>query len=206
MTATTRSRLIAAAIELVHEGGEDALNMRALGDRCGLSRGAPYRHFADKDALLRAIAASGFAELDARMGRAARASRGSRLRAAMHAYIAWALANPDWYRLTFQRVPPMPEAEIDVDMKASATALLDRVMGLVVEAQHDRELPELAPTALFGVLWSTLHGAVDLALAGHGKDELGMSPRRVVDNLLKAIVTAGPAREQGPAERFVPRS
>jgi len=187
MTATTRARLIAAAIELVHEGGEDALNMRALGDRCGLSRGAPYRHFEDKDALLRAIAAAGFEELEARMRRAARAGRGSRLRAAMHAYIAWALANPDWYRLTFQRVPATPNVALDIDLKAAATTLLEFVMALVVEARAAHELPGLEPAALFGVLWSTLHGAVDLALAGHAKDELAMGPRRVVDNLLSAL-------------------
>lgn len=200
-TESTRSRLIAAAIELVRDGGEDALSMRALGDRCGLSRGASYRHFDDKDALIRAIAAAGFAELHTRMQRSARAARGSRLGSAMHAYIAWALANPDWYRLTFQRPAAATMGDKDdADLKLAAGGLLDFVLALVVEAQDLGDLPAVPAPALFGVLWATLHGAVDLALAGHAKEELQMGPRRVVDNLLDALAAGkkpAPRRRAG---------
>ena len=59
---------------------------------------------------------------------------------------------------------------------------------LVVRAQDAGELPAGQPGDLFGVLWSTMHGAVDLTLAGRGKAELGTAdPRRLVDTMLALL-------------------
>ena len=49
---STRQRLLAAALELVEEEGVEALSMRRLAARVGVSATALYRHFADKDELL----------------------------------------------------------------------------------------------------------------------------------------------------------
>ena len=57
-----RAGLLRAALELLHEGGVEALTLRAVARRAGVSPGAPYHHFADKDALLAAVAEDGFAE------------------------------------------------------------------------------------------------------------------------------------------------
>jgi AcrR family transcriptional regulator len=196
-TAGTRQRLVDAAIALVADGGEDALTLRALGERCGLSRQAPYRHFEDKDSLLRAMAAGGFRELTVRMGDAAgprpRAGGGggAGLRRAMHAYVDWALANPAWYRLTFQNRAVTPASKrIDPELTEAAHGLLALVTELVVAAQRTGKMPPGSPKALVGVLWSTLHGALDLALAGHAKPELGTAtPHQVVDRLARIMAT-----------------
>lgn len=186
---STRDRLIAASLVLLREGGEDALSMRALGDRSGLSRGAPYRHFEDKEALLRAIAAAGMEDLGRRADLAVRRTRGSQLAAALRAYVTWGVENPDWYRVTFQsRATGHREAPDDFALTDAGKALLESFAQLVVAAQETGELPSGSPADLFGVLWSAMHGAVDLTLAGRGKAELGTAdPRRLVDTLLTLL-------------------
>ena len=54
--AATRRSLLDAAAALLDEGGPEAVTLREVGSRAGVSRGAPYRHFDDKDDLLAAIA------------------------------------------------------------------------------------------------------------------------------------------------------
>lgn len=186
---STRDRLIVASLDLLRDGGEDALSMRALGEVSGLSRGAPYRHFEDKDALLRAIAAAGMVDLATRCERSVRRARGSALAASMRAYVSWGIENPDWYRVTFQsRSTGHREGPVDAELKQAGSALLATFTELVVQAQESGELPAGPPADLFGVLWSSMHGAVDLTLAGRGKDELGTGdPRRLVDNLLALL-------------------
>jgi AcrR family transcriptional regulator len=54
--AATRRALVGAAAELLDLGGPDAVTLRAVGARAGVSRGAPYGHFPDKEHLLAAVA------------------------------------------------------------------------------------------------------------------------------------------------------
>ncbi|WP_286236903.1 TetR/AcrR family transcriptional regulator [Neptuniibacter halophilus] len=60
-----RGTLLAAATDIIAEGGVESLSIRRLADRVGVSRTAPYHHFKDKNALLCAIAEQGFEQQDA---------------------------------------------------------------------------------------------------------------------------------------------
>ena len=62
-----RAALLAEAAAMIDEGGTSSVTMRAIGRRLGVSRSAPYRHFADKSALLVAVAAAGFDRLRDRL-------------------------------------------------------------------------------------------------------------------------------------------
>src|SRR5688572_15237261 len=55
-----RRALLDAALEILEEGGSSALTLREVARRAGVSHAAPYRHFADKAALLSAVAEEGF--------------------------------------------------------------------------------------------------------------------------------------------------
>src|SRR5258708_1624307 len=55
-----RNALIQAGLELLAEGGAEALDLRKVARRAGVSHAAPYRHFADKQALIVAITEEGF--------------------------------------------------------------------------------------------------------------------------------------------------
>ncbi|HEX7170798.1 MAG TPA: helix-turn-helix domain-containing protein, partial [Rubrobacter sp.] len=52
----TRSALLGAAAGLLEGRGIEAVTLRAVGERAGVSRQAPYKHFADKEALLSVLA------------------------------------------------------------------------------------------------------------------------------------------------------
>src|SRR3712207_9402341 len=61
----TRSALLDAAAGLLEGRGIEAVTLRAVGERAGVSRQAPYKHFADKEALLSVVAAGYFERLGA---------------------------------------------------------------------------------------------------------------------------------------------
>src|SRR3954471_14103182 len=59
--ASTRRALLDAAADLLDEGGPDAVTLREVGARAGVSRSAPYGHFPDKEYLLGVVAAENWA-------------------------------------------------------------------------------------------------------------------------------------------------
>ena len=71
-----RRALLDGALRLVEDQGAEALTLRAAARRAGVSQAAPYRHFADKQALLAAVAEEGFRALTEAMRRSA--ARGMR--------------------------------------------------------------------------------------------------------------------------------
>ena len=58
-----REALIQAAVRVIERDGIDALTLRSVSSMLGVSQTAMYRHFADKDSLLAAVGAEGFATL-----------------------------------------------------------------------------------------------------------------------------------------------
>src|SRR5688500_11230764 len=91
-----RTALLSRAEETLERTGIAGLSLRELAREVGVSHGAPRRHFADKDALLTALAEDGFGRLGAALAAAA-ASGGSfadRLLATAHAYVGCAITHP----------------------------------------------------------------------------------------------------------------
>src|SRR5713101_10130495 len=62
-----RNALIQAGLEMLSEGGAAALDLRKVAREAGVSHAAPYRHFADKQALIAAINEEGFRRLAERI-------------------------------------------------------------------------------------------------------------------------------------------
>jgi AcrR family transcriptional regulator len=164
----TRSALLGAAAGLLEERGIGAVTLRAVGERAGVSRGAPYKHFADKEALLSVLAAGYFGRLGMEMWGAAEEAGGSfsRLRALGEAYVRFALANPHRYRLMFgEKMQTSPHPEVH----EAAHALYEGFVGAVADCQEAGELAGGDPMRLAALIYATVHGAVDLALAGGSK-------------------------------------
>jgi AcrR family transcriptional regulator len=93
-----RAVLLREAGKILEKEGLEALSLRALTRRAGVSHTAPYRHFPDREALLAALAAEGFR----RLGEAQReAAAAGGLRGLGEAYVAFALAQPQRFRLMF---------------------------------------------------------------------------------------------------------
>ena len=99
-----RAALIKAATAEIERGGYENLSLRELADSVGVSRGAPYRHFADRRALLAAVAADGFERLTAIYRKAMMGSGKTpqdRLAAAGRGYLRFAAKRPQMFRLMF---------------------------------------------------------------------------------------------------------
>lgn len=95
--------LVEISIELIEAEGGEALSVAEAGRRLGVSSAAPYRHFEDKKALLRAVAAEGNRQLSgaviAEVGQEQDPQQAFAL--AGVGYVVWAAAHPELYRVTF---------------------------------------------------------------------------------------------------------
>jgi AcrR family transcriptional regulator len=96
-----RAALLDAADALLDEGGDGAVSLREAARRAGVSPTAAYRHFADKEALLAALALRGFEAFGAAMAAAVAAGDAAPYVARGRAYIRFALARPGRFRLMF---------------------------------------------------------------------------------------------------------
>jgi AcrR family transcriptional regulator len=98
-----RAALVKAASAEIERSGYENLSLRELAASLDVSRGAPYRHFADRRALLAVLAAEGFDELTAIYRKAIVAGKNplARLAASGRAYLAFAEKRPQLFRLMF---------------------------------------------------------------------------------------------------------
>ncbi len=161
----TRDALIAAATDLLDAGGVDAVTLREVGRRAGVSHNAPYKHFADKQALLASVAARElalFAE-SMRLDEEHKRSPGALIEAVMLNYVAWSLRHPQRFRLVFGAwTTESPE------LAEQAGASWAFIVQVVAEAQKSGELPaDGDPERLAALIRATVHGAVSLSLVGH---------------------------------------
>ncbi len=112
-----REALVDAAVDAVREGGPEALALRQLARRVGVSHNAAYRHFADREALVDVVAERALAALVAAVHRRLDAlveadpvtSARRRLMAIGAGYVEFALAEGGLFRLLFTAYPDPPE-------------------------------------------------------------------------------------------------
>ncbi|MFC0673825.1 TetR/AcrR family transcriptional regulator [Brachybacterium hainanense] len=165
-SAPTIAAILRAADELLEAGGPEAVTLRAVGETAGVSRMTPYRHFADKAALLHALAERTLLAM-ARHIRAAAAEEdepGAKLRAGSGAYLDHALENPHHYQLIFGDAPlAQPGPELD----AAADDAMRAVEEIVGQAQTSGVLRDAPTRELATVLWVLLHGLAALQITGH---------------------------------------
>jgi AcrR family transcriptional regulator len=159
--------LIAAARELLAEDGTEALSLRAVARRAGVSAMAPYRHFADKEALLAAVAADGFREFTTALAAADGSVPADRaLLEQGVAYVRFACAQPALFRLMFG--PPRhgthPVLKRDQDQTHS-----------VLAARVAAETPAPLRESRMLACWSVVHGLASLIIDGQ-IDMTGTSP------------------------------
>jgi len=180
-----RERLCDAAAKLFVEEGEAALSMRRLAAEVGCSAMAPYRYFADKQALIAAIRTAAFNRLaDALDGVAA----DGRHRAADigDAYVRFARENPAAYKLMFDLAQPDEAAYPELSAAAGR--------GREAMAGYVRELVEAGvlvgdPVALGYVFWAAIHGLIVLDLAGRLPADPGFETlrRTVLGALMRGL-------------------
>ncbi len=173
MTETTSDQLITAAARLLDDGGQEAVTLRAVGELVGVSHNAPYRHFNGRSSLLAAVARRDFIAL-----RAAFEHHGDKCQVAETALggavtelISYALNHPARYRLLFSDPQLIP----DDALKAVAFASFTSFACIVERCQQERCLPAGDSVELTGLIYATLHGAIDLEIGGRASDTKGLA-------------------------------
>ena len=162
-----REALIAAALDHLRGHGAESLSLRALARAAGVSQTAPYRHFPEKEALLAELARGGFEALAEAMERAVAGAPEAplaRLRASGVAYVAFALANPERYRLMFGR--RLFEQGRYPALAGASERAYGVLTGLVEEGLAAGTLREAPAEALTLTAWSTVHGLAALMIDG----------------------------------------
>ena len=162
-----RTALLAEAAAMIDEGGTSSVTMRAIGRRLGVSRSAAYRHFADKSALLVAVAAAGFDRLRDRLEAVGAGAPGAgieRLRQVGEEYVRFALENPGHYRLMYGKEAITREDR--PELREAADALFDELERIVQSYQRSGTIKGQESRLQAYVAWGAVHGLASLLIEG----------------------------------------
>ena len=173
-----RAACLRAAMELLEEGGATALSLRAVARRAGVSPAAPYRHYADRDALISAVAAVGYRELAEQLAAAHPSpSTADDFGAIAVAYVQFALQRPALFRVMFAE-----PCDTDNSERVAATNAISEYVSAIVQ----QSFPGFDTEALSTAAWALVHGLAFLHLDG----KLDASTPDVVSNRVRAAVHA----------------
>jgi AcrR family transcriptional regulator len=160
-----RRALLEAAERTVRERGVQELSLRELAREVGVSHGAPRRHFPDRQALLDALAESGFERLRREL-RAAVDGAGDdfeeRLRATGAAYIRFATADPALLELMFAG----KHRDDAVALQEAAERAFGVMLELIVQGQAAGRLEPGDPERVGLVLFAAIQGIASLLASG----------------------------------------
>jgi AcrR family transcriptional regulator len=182
--AATRRALLDAAAELLDTGGPDAVTLREVGARAGVSRGAPYRHFANKDSLLTAVAAEALDRLADEVGAVRadpRVPPADTLHRALAALMTIGRRQPHLYRLMFTS-PAGDSVAVHAATQAGERAQDEflAIVGDLVGPQHAQRFGAL--------LLTSAHGITDMEVNGHfSTDKWHVSAEELVSTLVAMV-------------------
>lgn len=160
-----RRALVDAALQLIEERGPRGFTLREAARLVGVTHTAPYRHFADREALLAAVALEGMEGMHQAMVEAQDgiADPMTRLQALGVAYVTYAVAHPAHFRVMYS------EAAEEAGGEDGARAK-QRKFGLLLETiracQAAGEMPSGPPERLALTAWASVHGLAALLVDG----------------------------------------
>jgi len=176
------AELVRIARELVRESGPSGCSMREVSRRAGVSQAARFRHFEDKTALLDAVGAGAYAELEQRYHEAIgkHDDPAGEARAVAHAYLRFAIDEPQLFRLIFSS-PRLHKTR-------EAVQSYQTFEGAIARSQQAGMLPAGPTAPLAHMLWSAMHGVADLVLSGSlGRRQGKALAERMLDALLRGL-------------------
>lgn len=164
-----RDALVETVAHILESDGLNAVTMRELSKRLNVSRSAIYRHFDSKDALVVAVMIEGFHRLDAILLPTFEAKQSISARFIMmgRAYLDFAKANPELYRLMFgEQLQDERGESCDITDEAQAVGFFSLV-NLIREGQQAGLFVDEEAVYLATVVASSIHGYALLYIDGH---------------------------------------
>jgi AcrR family transcriptional regulator len=160
-----RAAAIQAGLTLLEDRAADDLGLREVARAVGVSATALYRHFPDKAALLRALAAEGLKRLAEAQRAAAEAAGGGKagFAATGRSYVGFALDNPALFRLIFSTMAPPgdPFGQAPEEAPDAFRMLRDNAALMAPPGAGPRAAKLIALEA-----WALVHGLAVLILDG----------------------------------------
>lgn len=186
-----RESILTAALELIARDGVEALTLREIADRVGVSRMAPYRHFADKAALVCALSELGFRRFGDALEEALAAAGHDfrkRMKALGFAYLRFAKEHPAHYEVMFGRGAGAPQG-FGPEWAAAAERAFEILRRTVAEGQEKGHVRAGDSANLARIVWAQTHGLASLQLI---EDLADGSPGRklfdlATDSLLRGL-------------------
>lgn len=189
-----RAALLEAGERLLREEGAGRVSLRSVAKAAGVSHTAPYRHFADKQSLLAALAEIGFTRLrDGMVAAVAKHPRDPRrqLIAAGAAYVRLATANPEMNHLMFGGA--LPDDAADAAQRQTAQEAFQGLVKIIENGIRAGLFTNRPPAELAATAWSLVHGLAMLASTGK-LDRTGLAKvnpetlaRRMAGHLIDGI-------------------
>ncbi|MFT8952766.1 MAG: TetR/AcrR family transcriptional regulator [Gluconobacter sp.] len=184
-----RRALIDTALAMLAADQNWTFTLREVARRTGVSHAAPYKHFRDREALLRELARIGFVRLEKTMAEAMRPdlpSTRAQFMAAAQAYIGFAWQNPGLYRLMFSSDA---DKTIDPQLHDAAMSTFGILLRLLENGQRDGSFRTVAISAQAAASWGQVHGLAMLAISNQLLEEkVGSAPvPAALDVLLDGI-------------------
>jgi AcrR family transcriptional regulator len=182
-----RDRLCEAATRIFAEKGADGFTMRQLATELSVSPMTPYRYFKDKDDILAAVRARAFDQFAETLENAydSGSTPGERSLAVGRGYETFARNHPEAYKLIFDVSQPSEQNYPDL-VRAGQRAR--RTLTRHLEGLRDAGLIKGDPLLIGTVVWSAMHGALMLQLAGKLPPEYDFA--RIRDEIFGIIANA----------------
>lgn len=181
-TVDVKQAVIDSTLEIVATEGPDAVSMREVARRAGISHQAPYHHFGDRAGIFAAITEEGFKEL-ASSFRSTDGISDTYARQCLRTYVSLAITHPGHFRVMFRR------DICGLGSHAGATAAADAAyaeLELLVKRTIGDEAGIDELTTWSTMLWSSAHGLATLLLDGPllAKIPAGMSTDELIDRVV----------------------
>ncbi|WP_298008315.1 TetR/AcrR family transcriptional regulator [uncultured Aquabacterium sp.] len=196
-----RQALIEATLTLAEETGIEQVSLREVAKRVGVSSGAPFRHFADKRALMTAIAEEATRQLRLMVERDQHACSGTaadRLKALGHSFLAWATGHPTQFRLVSNRA--LFDFTASPSLAGHFAVVRELTVQLVEQAQREGALPISQPAAELALaLRGSAYGLARMAVDGQlpqwhvAPSDQAATLRRSLDLIVDAMTRATPS-------------
>lgn len=165
-----REKILEGALDIIIKKGYDALTMRLLASRVGMTAPNIYNYYSGKEALYFSLVNRGFEKLLKRLSTAYYSTddKFSRVRALFEAYVIFGITNPRYYDIMFNRFTPYYTDSVEQMTKGIPDSERQMAMNLVnmtkgaIQEVLGNDIDDFTVQMRVVQIWSMLHGMVSL--------------------------------------------
>ena len=180
-----REKVLAAALQIIATDGPDAVSMREVARRSGVSHQAPYHHFGDRAGIFAAITEDGYTMLAERFA-AVLSSDVAPSRRCFEAYVSMAVEHPAHFRVMFRR--DICGVNTHETTRAAADIAYAGLLQMV-ERTIGRPSGKKESVTWATLMWSSAHGLATLLVDGPLISKLpsGISVNEHIDDVVSLM-------------------